>query len=199
MEKINRYFTRTVEHIHRVQKNMVYLVTECREYRFLYAGEYKFNLDEETCRKLMHKVMMHDQSKFSEEQFLPYIELTEYYHQRKALGNKDYEYPPLVAQEVEDAVDNHYRVENHHPERNKGLAKLMTFEELVETVCDLQAMAQEFNEGSCRGYFENVWVKKQSENFYDDYDWEMTQGFMRQIIYLFERKGIVTGEVEECI
>ena len=64
----------------------------------------------------------------------------------------------------------------------------MTFNELVEVCCDLQSMADEFNEGSCRGYFQNVWVKKQSENFYDDFDWEATKIFMCKVIELFERR-----------
>lgn len=189
-EKLNRYFRRTVEHIHRVQNNMVYLVAECRGFEFT-AGPDHFKMDDESCRRLMWNVMKHDQSKFSEEQFQPYVELTEYYYQRKVLGNKEYAYAPFVEQEVEDAVDDHYRKENHHPERNHGLALKMSFLELIEVVCDLQAMAEEFNEGSCRGYFENVWVKKQSVNFCDDFDWEVSKEFMNQVISLFEKNMIM--------
>jgi len=187
MDKIDRYFTRTLEHIQRVQNNTLYLVINHKGFSFSAANE-KFVLDEETCRELMYNVTKHDQSKFSTIQFKPYIESTEYYHQRNNLNNKDYDYPnSQVKFDVDMAVANHYNMENHHPEKYKGLAKKMSFVELVETVCDLQAMAQEFNEGSCRGYFENVWKKKQSENFYDDWDWEVVKEFMNQIINLFEK------------
>jgi len=189
MTKLERYFTRTVQHIHRVQNNMVFLVTNCEDFAFSAANEV-FKMDIETRRQLMFNVMKHDQSKFGTVQFEPYVELTEYYHQRKALGNKSYEYPtPGIKEAVDAAVQDHYFKENHHPERMKGKALKMPFVELVEVVCDLQAMAQEFDEGSCRGYFEDVWVNKQSENFYDDWDWEVTKGFMKEIIGLFEKGG----------
>lgn len=186
MKKSDRFFLRTVEHIHRVQNNMLYLVTQHKDFEFFETGEW-FKLDDETCRRLMWNVMKHDQSKFSKKQCAPYIELTEYYHQRKKLGNKDYDYQYSEIREwVDAAVSDHYHVEKHHPERNKGLAKKMPFEELMEIVCDLQAMAQEFNEGSCRKYFEDIWCKKQSKNFYDDCDWEVSKEFMREVIKRFE-------------
>lgn len=187
MTKLERYFTRTVQHIHRVQNNMLFLVNNSKDFKFTACGEQTFYFDDETCRTLMFNVMKHDQSKFGKVQFEPYVELTEFYHQQKVLKNKSYEYP---SRKIKDAVDiavkDHYFQENHHPERMKGLAQKMPFVELVEVCCDLQAMAQEFNEGSCSKYFENVWLKKESENFYDDFDWEVTKEFMRQIIKLFK-------------
>lgn len=188
IRKLNYYFKRTVEHIHRVQNNMLFLVTNAHEFKFN-AGPDSFEFNEDTKRELMFNVMKHDQSKFNLIQFKPYIELTEYYYQRKNLNNINYEYPSKdIKQAVDVAVQDHYFKENHHPERMKGQAEKMPFTHLVEVCCDLQAMAQEYDEGSCRGYFENVWVKKQSENFYDDYDWEVTKEFMNQIINIFDGK-----------
>lgn len=157
-EKLNRYFKRTVDHIHRVQLNMVKVVTEFRD---------RINLSDEDCRALMFSVMKHDRSKFNEIQFLPYVELTEYYHQRKVLGNKDYNYANTqVIDAVNAAVHDHYQNENHHLEKGDSKSRL----DLIEIVCDLQAMAQEFNEGTCRGYFENVWKKKYSKEIVDDFE-----------------------------
>lgn len=189
-EKMNRYFNRTVEHIHRVQKNMLYLVTNFRnEVVFKSSGGEGFEMTDEVCRELMYNVMKHDQSKFNQIQFRPYIELTEYHHQRKTLGNKDYEYPnSKISAAVDHAVRNHYYVENHHPERMEGRAEKMSPFELIEVVCDLQAMAQEFNEGSCRGYFIDVWIVRNCQYFYDDHDWyNVVKPFMCEIITLFER------------
>lgn len=76
-EKYDRYITRTVEHIHRVQSNMVISVTDFK---------YSLLLTDEQFKTLMYNVMFHDRSKFSDTQFKPCIELTEYYHQRKSLG-----------------------------------------------------------------------------------------------------------------
>ncbi len=179
---MDRYFSRTVKHIHRVQNNMAFLVTRYRGCRI--DG---FIFDNETCRQLMWNVMKHDQSKFSLIQFEPYVALTEYYHQRRVLKNKSYEYTPEIKIRVDQAVDDHYCVENHHPERMKGKPGKMPLVDLVEIICDLQSMAQEFNEGSCRGYFEDKWVGEHAEYYNDIAEWEFAKWFMRNIITLFEK------------
>jgi len=175
MEKLNYYITRTFEHIHRVQKNAVCLATK-------YAAE--LELDSDEIREFMHNVAEHDSSKFSETQFLPYIELTEYYRQRKNLGNKDYQYPEGVEVLVNVAVNDHYERENHHPEGIRCWGKL----ESLECACDLQAMAQEFGEGSARKYFENVWMKKHETCFIPS-AWIKTTGVMLKAIECFEKES----------
>jgi hypothetical protein len=145
------------------------------------------NLTQEDCRVLLHNIMNHDRSKFSPEQFEPYIELNEYYHQRKNLKNHNYEYPPGVSDTVTVAIQDHYNNENHHPEACPpgGLLKWDEFN-AYETACDLQAMADEFGEGSCRNYFENIWIPRQSKNFYDDYNWAQVQAWINSAILCFE-------------
>ncbi len=180
MNKVDYYFIRTTEHIHRVQKNMLTVVTEFKS---------ELNLSDENCRQLMFNVMNHDRSKYSKQQFMPYIELTEYYRQRKELKNLEYDYP---SKEIKDSVDkavlHHYNNENHHPEiANGGLLKWDIYN-AIETVCDLQAMAQEFNEGVCRNYYENVWKPKQAKHFYDDFNWIQVTTIMNAVIELFEEK-----------
>ena len=175
-----RYVRRTVEHIHRVQKNMVTVVTDFKE---------DLKLSDEQCRVLMYNVMKHDRSKFSSNQFKPYVHLTRYYHQRKVLGNTEYQYPTeKIKQQVNIAVQDHYVKENHHPERLAAEGPPSTFKwfEAIETVCDLQAMAQEFNEGSCRKYFEETWKPKQSKHFHDDFNWSETNILMDKVITCFE-------------
>ena len=46
-EMFERYFTRTLEHIHRVQKNMVNLIVHYKD---------KMGVNREECRQLMHNV-----------------------------------------------------------------------------------------------------------------------------------------------
>ena len=182
--KANYYFKRTVEHIHKVQNNALILVTK-------YAD--KLQLTKEDCRGLMWNVFKHDQSKFSIEQFEPYIELTEFYFQRKTMGCKDYKYPKGVETQVDKAVDNHYRTENHHPERfinPKGGLLWGKYSQLesIETVCDLQAMAQEFNEGSCLKFWEEKWLPKHMHLIPCDWNWEEVQVWMKQAINCFEQE-----------
>lgn len=180
--KIDRFIVRTVEHIHRVQVNMVFLVTN----HFQTLG-----LSRKEIQTLMHNVMKHDQSKFSVAQFEAYIELTEYYRQKR-LDNKAYEYTEEGKHAVDLAVTNHYRSENHHPERfirddGKIEAGIYTKEEAIETVCDLQAMAQEFGEGTCRRYLDEVWWPEHNKYFSDDYNWGMVKGWMSDAANCFEK------------
>ncbi len=182
-DKVTRYFKRTVEHIHRVQKNMVLVVTDFRDY---------LGLSDEECRELIYSVMNHDRSKFSLEQFAPYVELTEFYHQRKTLGNSEYDYPSeSIKEAVEAAWKHHYTVENHHPDKFAGNIGKWSKLEAIECVCDLQAMAQEFDEGTCRKFFEEIWKKKHSKNFYDDFNWAEVQGWMNSAIQCFEDREVL--------
>jgi len=178
-EKLIRYFRRTMQHIHRVHINMLYLVTECSE---------NLKLNQEDCRQCMWNVINHDRSKFSEKQFIPYVELTEYYHQRKVLKNKNYKYPTKeIEKAVDEAVQDHYVKENHHPEKYANNYHTFTKLECIEIICDLQAMAQEFNEGSCRKYFEKIWRPKHTNFQTDDcIYWESVE-LMKNVITCFER------------
>lgn len=180
--KTTFYFERTVKHIHRVQNNMLLLVTKYADQLLMTA---------EDCRQCMWNVFQHDRSKFSIEQFEPYIELTWYYHERKTIGNKKYEYPEGMRALVDKAVDNHYRVENHHPERfinpeGGNIWGKYSRHEAYETACDLQAMAQEFNEGTCRKYYEEIWKPKNCTNIPCDWNWEEVQVWMDKAIKCFE-------------
>jgi hypothetical protein len=143
------FIERTIEHIHRVHKNMVLLVTKYPAFLFL-SGE--------DIRQLMGQILRHDKSKFSDIQYLPYVELTEFYRQRKNLNNKEYQYPSAeIEEQVNNAIEHHYFKENHHIENQNFVWGKF---EALECACDLQAMAQEFNEGTARKYFEEKWMPK---------------------------------------
>jgi len=177
-DMLKRYFTRTVEHIHRVQNNMVYLLTNHME---------TLGLNRNAARQCMHNVMAHDLSKFSALQFEAYIEITEFYYQRKKRGNTDYEYPTGIKKQVSSAITDHYHQENHHPARMKHDPhfNFSTFE-AIETVCDLQALSQEFNEPSCRSFFEKVWCVKHQDDFLTPEHFTNTTDYMRKVISCFE-------------
>lgn len=185
-EMLERYLTRTMEHIHRVQKNMVYLLVNHRD---------ELGLTRDEVRQCMENVAVHDQSKFSVTQFEPYVELTEYHHQRKVLKNDEYEYPEGMKAKVDEAVNDHYYQENHHPERIKhDVTFNFAMLEAIETCCDLQAMAQEFNEGSCRGFFENVWMQKHKMAFESVEHFTTAIEYMNMVIKCFE-EGIENGKI----
>jgi len=175
-DKYKRFFTRTTQHIHRVQNNMLYLALNCTD---------EFELSVEDVRCLMHNVMNHDRSKYSITQFEAYVELTEYHYQ-KAKG-LEYIYEDGVENRIENAVSKHYLVENHHPQRLDNTQEKMNKYELIEVICDLQSMAEEFNSNSCRSYFLENWVPKHKSRFGDDFD--KNQSLMIQVIECFEKRN----------
>lgn len=170
--KYNHYVSRTMAHIRNVQIYAAFIVVHC-------SGELKLSIDE--CAKLMYNVARHDATKFSKEQFDAYADFT--WHKKTGVPLTDNQQKAF-----ELAWQNHYQNETHHPERLKGNAIKMSNVEVIEIVCDLQSMADEFGEGSCRSYYENIWLKNQSKNFYDDYNWfEQIQRLMDKTISCLER------------
>lgn len=173
-EKTIRFINRTMGHIHRVQNNIVTLVTKY---------SYELDLTDDNIRFLMFLCCNHDRSKFSRGQWDGYVALTEYFHQRKVLGNKDYEYPDsYIKAKAEYAITNHYKSETHHPEGLVPPVDGWTICEALECASDLCAMAEEFGEeGSGYKYYNHTWKEKSEPyftpaNFMEVRDW-MTKAF----------------------
>jgi len=127
-EMVARFRSRTREHIARVAQNLRAV-----------AGQFRYR-DE-----LLVRAETHDESKFGDAEFLPYVWLTEYYRCKNA--GEPFAYPPGVAETVGLAVQAHYRANRHHPEYHEA-TKLMTSADIVEMVCDWTAMAQELTPAS---------------------------------------------------
>jgi hypothetical protein len=165
MEKEAHYFKRTIKHIHRVQENALYLILNHQK---------DLHLDTEMCRLLMFDVMHHDHTKFAWEQFNSYVDFT-----WAKLGE-------IKGAKLPDtAWRHHYMNENHHPEGFENVRTHIPTEIVIEMACDLQAMAQEFGEPSGRGYFDNVWVKKQEKKFFHA-DWPRIKQTMEKCFECFE-------------
>ena len=170
-EKILYYIERTVEHIRRVQDNMIYL--------YIFHQD-KFDISPDDWRLCLECVMRHDYSKFNEIQFLPYANYS------WSIKFKI----PIMAKEKKEfnlACQDHFRKENHHPNANQNLYTCTT-NEAVEIACDLQAMAQEFGEDSGRTYFEKTWKKNNSQYFYDDYNWICSEAIIRKCFDCFDNR-----------
>ena len=91
----------------------------------------------------------HDASKFSEDERVPYIWLTEFHRCRRA--GETFTYPQGMEERVRSAIDHHVTTNRHHPEFHSD-PNDMTDVDLIEMVCDWTAMAKEFGEngGSAR-------------------------------------------------
>ena len=129
-EMVKFYEERTRKHIKRVQDNIKKVIKNHKE----------LNLKE-----LDKRLMNHDKSKFSVDEYIPYIWMTEFYR-RKQLG-EEFKYPNKdIKKEINEAIKHHYKVNRHHPEFHNDI-KNMNNEDIVEMVCDWAAMSQEFNNG----------------------------------------------------
>ena len=174
------YCKRTLKHIHKVHFNMLHII----EY-----GENllkRFNVDS---RSLMYQVMKHDRSKFNDVQFFAYAD---YFN-----GTQ----PPsdTTKKEFQLACENHKHNENHHFEGQR----YMRPENIIEMVCDWQAMAQEFGEGTCEKYYNEKWTKQYLDyykvagfsqgyagNYTDDYEYSMMETIISECIAIFKKHPI---------
>ena len=169
------YANRTLRHIRRVQDHMLFLLVN-------HSGKLELTFDEQ--RQLFRNAVRHDQSKWTDEQFDPYCD--------KFTRKVD---SPLF----DDAWRAHCAAENHHYQSGRWIGKL----ELIEICCDLQAMADEFGEGSAFLFWDTKWrpdfhkwlnseksidteVRRQMS---DDYQWWMSMLRMTQVFQMLNRKA----------
>jgi len=127
--------------------------------------------------RLLKNIENHDLTKFFKEQEHAYIIFT-----WKKKNNIE------LTKEEKDMFSNawkhHYMNETHHPEKHMGNG-IFDKVECIEIFCDLQAMAIEFNEGSCRKYFETIWLDK-SLKYYKEEERESVRNYIDGLITLYE-------------
>lgn len=137
-EMVAFYETRTHAHIERVRKCLSVMASVTG-----YAAE------------LQQRALVHDASKYSPEERIPYIWLTEFHRCRRS--GEPFSYPDGMKERVEHAVDHHTTTNRHHAEFHAD-PNDMTDVDLIEMVCDWTAMAQEFDQdnGSAREWAKNT-------------------------------------------
>ena len=138
-EMIQFFEQRTHAHIERVRKQLRRMAT----------------LKTEHANELEQRAIDHDASKFSLEERVPYIWLTEYHRCRKA--GKPFNYPNGMTERVEKAIQHHVSTNRHHPEHHTN-PNDMTDIDIIEMVCDWTAMSEEFDQdgGSARRWAERT-------------------------------------------
>jgi hypothetical protein len=133
-EMVALFEQRTNEHIERVRRCLLLL-----------ADVTEFGAE------LVERAKVHDASKRSVEERIPYVWLTEFHRRRRA--GQPLEYPEGVAESVKRAIHHHVTSNRHHPEFHADATEMSNVD-LIEMVCDWTAMAQEFGQdgGSARGW-----------------------------------------------
>lgn len=121
-EMILFYNKRTNEHIDRVYDNLIIVPK-------IFPG---------ISPELRNRGILHDESKFSEDELVPYI------HMSWQKANPDYKYPKGVSEAVDIAVGLHLTTNRHHPEGH-ATPKDMNKIDIIEMLADWNAMSQEFN------------------------------------------------------
>jgi hypothetical protein len=145
-EMLAFYERRTNEHIERVRRCMALLAVVTG------YGE-----------ELLERARVHDASKFSPDERIPYVWLTEYHRRRR--NGEPFEYPEGMAEQVRRAIHHHVTSNRHHPQFHAD-PNDMSDVDLIEMVCDWTAMAQEFGQdgGSARGWTDRTIGKRVAFN-----------------------------------
>lgn len=133
------FWDRTTSHILNINKVFSYLDKKCN---FISNKEYQldYNLTEKIDYNLLKdRIKTHDQSKFSNDEIIGYIYITEYY------GKKcGYYFTKKEKQEMDKSWEHHYKTNPHHPDFHDDINN-MSIIDIIEMVCDWGAMSLEFN------------------------------------------------------
>lgn len=131
---------RTYAHIKRVQDNIQKVISNK-------------DFDAEL---LKSRLLNHDKSKYSNEEYIPYVWLT-WYKKEKNIG-RDFKYPEGVEKEVDKACLHHIKNNRHHPEFFLALNEMNCYD-IIEMVCDWAAMSQELGTSLLEWVDKNVGSK----------------------------------------
>lgn len=129
---IHNFKKRTAEHINRVSKYLHHL------YKTTELGE-----------ELLERAETHDRSKYSKEEAIPYMWITEFYRHKN--NGEKFEYPPGIEEKTKEASWHHVTTNRHHPEFHDTPSDMSKID-IAEMVADWAAMAEELDEGSPRNW-----------------------------------------------
>lgn len=127
--------------------------------------------------ELLERAKVHDQSKYSDEEWLPYVWHTESHRCRQS--GELFHLPDGMKERIRGAIQHHFSSNRHHPGFHREIND-MTEVDLIEMVCDWTAMAIEMGGDSAR-----AWADKKVGSHYP-FNKEK-QKFIYDVIGLLER------------
>jgi len=92
---------------------------------------------------LTNRLIEHDASKFSPDEWQHFLAHTETLA-GLTYGSEQYK---AALQEMRPAIENHYKLNRHHPEHHLGRIRDMTLIDLLEMLCDWVAAAKRHKDG----------------------------------------------------
>lgn len=165
-----QHFKETLDHVRRVQDNILVVCHKLGETsshgnssemqsivwemgKFWQHGFQSFSdevliLSEAMIQNLLHRLLIHDQSKFSLDEW-PYFAEANYGDQLKKIQCGSPEYFLVLKQVIGPGLRHHYKVNDHHPEYHEegGIMK-MSIPAVVEMLCDWEAETHRHENGN---------------------------------------------------
>jgi len=92
---------------------------------------------------LEKRALIHDQSKFSEDEFGGFVQINRIAREHK-YGSPEYK----ESLKQVDAVEKHYSRNSHHPEYHPGGVGDMSLFDIIEMVCDWKAAAETYSQST---------------------------------------------------
>jgi hypothetical protein len=153
-EMFDFFYKRTKEHIDRVAKNISTIAEE---------------RDDINKVELMARAKTHDKSKYSKEEFIPYVWLTWWFKEKNE--GRDFKYPDGIKEKTREASKSHVENNRHHPEYFENPEDVSDID-IAEMIADWAAMSQELDNSLREWADKNVgkkWKfnKKQVKLIYD--------------------------------
>lgn len=161
---VSLFRERTHDHVQRVRSNLKRIA---KVYSKRVIDQPYINPED-----LFRRGILHDKSKYSDFERIPYVWLT-WYHYKKNKG-EDFQYPTGVEKVVKKATKHHVLTNRHHPEYHAKPTD-MTYADLAEMVADWAAMSQEL------GSPLKPWVKENLSRW--DFKYE-DKKFIRELVNL---------------
>lgn len=172
MEKRIKHWKDTLEHVRRVQDNLIRVCEliqsddqEFMDVLYILQPDHEYTYSRDfLIVNLLQRALVHDLSKFSPDEWSAFAEAN-YGDQLSKFEYGSPEYMEQLKTILGPALENHYRENDHHPEHYRGKwQEKMTLAAVIEMLCDWEAATHRHETG-------DIWksVEKNAERFgYDE-------------------------------
>jgi hypothetical protein len=151
-EMFDFFEKRTKEHIDRVKNNIKKIVSKRSD-----------------LKELNGRLNIHDKSKYSKEEYIPYVWLS-WWHNEKNNG-RIFKYPKGIKELIKKATKHHITTNSHHPEFYNKPSDMNNID-IAEMIADWAAMSQELDNSLKKWADDNVgskwkFTEEQTKLIYD--------------------------------
>lgn len=160
-KKEQEYLEYIADHVGNVQKAYQLLFVPLLENPNINLENISDQILKDAIAVVGKNIIIHDESKYSDEEFVPYREK---YFQTTKESQMGEEYQKIIEERLEVAWKHHYSVNTHHPAYwvdDQGNKVDMSLEAIIEMICDWEAMSIKFGSNTLEWY--NTQADKEKE------------------------------------